>query len=175
MEKEKKAFTLLELMVVIALIWIMALSISKLNFNSLSDRQRIDWFFYKIKTDIETTQNNAFIWKAIKLPDDSIIVPKKWKIDFNNSWSWKIISKYLSWSTEYIYSEIIPKKHYKIEIFNKNNPIDDTETGSILIEWWNLTLSWITTTNKILEIKTSYKNFSKTFTINTISWVIEEE
>ena len=173
MKNNKKAFTLIEIMVVVALLWIIALWITKLNFNTLSDRQKIDWFFYKIKTSIETTKNNALIWKAIKLSNVSTIVPKKWKIDFNNSRDWIIISNYYNWSDFIEYTKIIPNKYYNIEVYNDSTLISDT--GSLLIEWWNLTLSWMTTNNKTLEIKVKYKNLDKIFYINTISWVIEQK
>ena len=172
MKKINKAFTLLEIMVVIALIWIIAFAVSKFNFNGLTNRQKLDSFFYKIKTNIETIQNNALIWKAIKNWTDAF-VPEKWKIDFNNSWSWKIISNYYDWSQYKFFSKIIPKKFYSIKIYNNWNLLNDT--WSLLIEWWNLSLTWINTNNKILEITAKYKNFEKKFTINTISWVIEEE
>jgi len=173
MNYTKKWFTLLEIMIVIALIWIIALWASKINFNSLSDRQRVDGFFYKIKTNIETIQNDALIWKAIKLPDNSVIVPKKWKIDFSNSWSWIIVNNYFDWNNYKKYSGIKPDKFYEIIIKNNNTNLIDT--WSLLIEWWNLSLTWITSNNKILEIEAKYKNFSKIFIINTISWVIEEK
>ena len=179
MKKQKKAFTLIELMVVIALIWIVALSAWNLNFNSLSDRQRVDWFFYKIKTNIETIQNNALIWKAI---DDSwLFVPKKWRIDFDSSnnwtWSWTIKTYYLNDLGSYIaYTEnnTISEKFYSIIIKNWWNILDSSWTWALIIEWWNLSLTWSSLTSKILEIEAKYKDFSKIFTINTISGVIEE-
>jgi len=166
--KKNKAFTLIELMIVIAIIWIIAVSASNFSFNQLSDRQRLDWFFYKIKTNIEEIQNNALIWRSIKW----MYVPKKRKIDFSNSGSWKIVSYYLS-GTYIEYNKIIPKKFYSIEIYNDNSKI--TDTWSIILEWSNMSLTWITTNDKKLDIKIKYKNFIKNIKINTISWVIEEK
>jgi len=178
MKNIKKAFTLIEIMVVIALMWIIALWASKLNFNSLSDRQKVDWFFYQIKNNIETTKNNALIWKEIKLADNSKIVPKKWRIDFNNSASGSIKTYYQNNSDTFInYPEnnILTKKHYQIIISNNWSKLSDT--WSLLIEWWNLNLTWSTIlwSDKVLEIETKYKNLSKKFSINTISGVIEEK
>lgn len=184
MEKLKKnAFTLIELMVAITLIAIIAIWSSNLNFNALSDRQKLDGFFYKIKTNIETVMNNALIGKAIKLSDDSIIVPKQWKINFNNSWSWIIQSQYLTWWLFISHNEIIPDRFYSIttncEDFSWNNTWSlDNATWSILIEWTNLSYTWSTagcSWKNVFRIETKYKNFKKIFTINTISWVIEEK
>ncbi len=173
MRQQKKAFTLIELLVVIAIIWIIILWASSLNFNAMSDKQKSNWFFYKIKTNIETIQNNALIWKAILVWGD-LEVPKKWRIDFNNSWSGKIVSYYsIDWINFVEYNKILPKQFY--EIIVKNNSLQLNTTWSILIVWWNLSLTWITSSRKELEIKTRYKNFEKIFTINTISWVIEEQ
>lgn len=185
MKKQKiKAFTLIELMVVIALIWIIALWISNINFNNLSDRQILDWFFYKIKTNIETIKNNALIWKAIKNWTETF-VPKMWRIDFNSDWNWA-----WTWTIKTYYSKdwiifnnilnnnISSEKFYGIEIKNFWNILNTANwTWAILIEWNKLSLTWtiLPTTDKELEIKVSYKNFDKVFTINTISWVIEEQ
>jgi len=173
MIKQKKAFTLIEIMVVIALIWLITLWITKLNFNTLSDKQKVNWFFHKIKTNTETIKNNALIWKAIKLTDWTIIVPKKWKIDFNNDDSWKVIFNYFDWSDYKVYKKIVSSKYQEIIIKNNNDKL--TQTWSLIIEWWNLTLSWITSTDKILNIEVKYKNLNKFFTINSISGVIEEK
>jgi type II secretory pathway pseudopilin PulG len=177
MKKKKIAFTLLEIMVVVALLWIATLWITQLNFNSLSNKQRLDWFFYKIKTNIETVKNNVLIWREIKDWTETI-TSSRWQIDFNNSGSWIIKTYYYNTSgTKKSYSlwkyDIIPEKGYAIVVSNSWSSI--TDTGSILINWGNLTLTWITTTNKVLEIKTKYQWLEKVFTINTVSWVIEEQ
>jgi prepilin-type N-terminal cleavage/methylation domain-containing protein len=172
----KKAFTLLEIMVVIALIWIISFSITKINFNILSDKQRLNWFFYKVKSNIETIENNALIWKAVNIwttTNPNLIVPNSWKINFSNTGSWKIVSYYKYQNTEHKYNEIIPKDFFQIEIYNNWTLLTDTWT--ILIKWGNLTLTGITTNNKILKLKIKYKQLEKQLLINSISWVIEEE
>jgi len=184
-KQKTNAFTLIELMVVIALIWIIALWANNITFKNLSDRQRLDWFFYQIKTNFETVQNNALIWKAIKLPDNSIIVPDKWEIQLNNSSSWIIQTYYYSWVTQRPFNEndIITDNYYSIntECENLNWTVNSslTDTWSLFIEWWKLNFTWsilnCDSTQKVLRITTKYKNFEKVFTINTISWVIEEQ
>lgn len=173
-------------MVVITLIWIIALWANSLNFWKLSDRQKLDWFFYKIKTNIETVTNNALIWRAI---DDgwTMKVPKLWRIDFNWdynwNWTWTIKTYYsINWTifTSFTENDANPENFYSIEINDWSNVLDTSWTNQtwwILIEWWNLSLTWawIDSNSKVLEIKAKYKNFEKVFTINTISWVIEEK
>ena len=168
--KKNNAFTLLEIMIVIALIWIIALWATKINFKLLSDRQRLDWFFYDIKTKIETIQNNALIWKAVKNWTD-LVVPDKWQIDFNNSWSGIIVSQYFIWNNKNEFNKIIPKQFYYIET---STWILNSSTWSLLIEGSNMTLTWVSSNDKILKIKIGYKQFSKTLELNTISGVIEE-
>ena len=185
MKKQKKyAFTLIELLVAIAIISIIILWTSNINFNKISDKQKLEWFFYKIKTNIETVANNALIWKAIKFPDNSISVPRKWKIDFNNSNSGIIQTYYYDWINYNIYNEnnITTNNFNSIntscESFNEVYNKKLTDTWSIIIEWWKLSFTWSSDClqgQKILKIETKYKNFSKTFTINTISGVIEEK
>ena len=186
MEKNKnKAFTLIELMIVIALIWIIALGASSVDFTNLTNKQRLNGFFYEIKTNFETTTNNALIWKAIKLADNSIIVPKKWQIKLYNSWDWKKKTFYCNDTncTNYVnYTEnnIIPQMHYNLNIECKR--INSTLTGMLSwiweleIEWWKIDLiNWCWSNYKELKITAKYKNLSKIFTINTISGVIEEQ
>lgn len=177
MEKEIKAFTLLEIMVVIALIWILVIWATNINFNSISDKQRLDWFFYKIKTNIESIKNNVLIWREV-LDDWNTIISSKWQIDFNNNGSWSMSTYYYNDSNSkvsYPRYNIIPKDFYEIVI--SNSWIWLTDTGSILINWRNLTLTWawISGFDKVLEIVAKYKGIEKEFTINTISWVIEEK
>lgn len=176
MKKVIKAFTLLEIMIVITLIWIIIIWATNINFNSLSDTQRVDWFFYKIKNNIETIKNNVLIWREV-YHEWNTIVSNKWQIDFNNSWSWSIKTYYYDhFDNKKSYSDynITPESFYKIKVSNNWNIIEDSKNVWLIINWRNLSLTWITTNNKVLEIETRYKDKVKIFTINTISWIIEE-
>ena len=176
MKKLKSGFTLLELMIVIAIIWISIIWATNISFNSLSNKQRVEWFFYKIKNNIETVKNNVLIWRET-FDWTNTIVADIWNIDFNNSLSWSVKTYYydqLDIKKSFWDFDIIPEKFYEIIVYNDWNRINDSETASIIINWRNLSLTGITTNNKILEIETKYKDKSKRFTINTISWVIEE-
>ena len=184
MKKQKiPGFTLIELMIVISLISIVILSASNINFKKISDKQKLEGFFYQIKTNIETTTNNALIWKAVKLPSDSMIVPKLWRIDFNSDWNWTIKTYYSEdWTIFNLFtnSNIISGDFQIIEAKTKNwlDLLNSSNwTGWILINWWTLTLiwDWISVSDKILEIEIKFRGSSKIFTINTTSGVIEEK
>ncbi len=177
MKKEKMAFTLLEIMIVIAIVGIIIIWATSFSFNSLSDRQRVNWFFYKIKNNIETIKNNVLIWREVK-DNGNNIVSNKWQIDFNNSGDGFIKTYYYNSSNSkinYPKYDIIPDKSYAIIIKNDWAKIDDI--ASILIQWKNLTLTWawVNWNDKVLEVLVKYKNQEKIFTINAISWVIEEK
>jgi hypothetical protein len=184
MKKFKLWFTLLDITVGIALIWIIIIWVIKLNFNSLSNKQRLDWFFYKIKTNIETVRNNTLIWKILK-DSDKIIISEKWQIDFNNSGSGVIKTYYYNnnWiKKDFSNYNIIPEKHYSIstKCAKLDNSSEEllTSTWNIMIEWWNLSFTWwwsCGSTKKVLKIEVKYKEKIKKFTINTVSWVIEEQ
>ena len=89
------AFTLIELMVVIGIIAILILGSNFLNFNKVSNKQKLDTKTIRIVSQIEEIRNNSLLWKWIWT---ELIVPKKYRIDFSTSWSWVISTKYYSWS-----------------------------------------------------------------------------
>lgn len=156
----------------------MALWISQINFNTISDKQRAESYMNKIKSSIETVKNNALIWKWIW---SDLIVPSQWKIDLK-SWSWNLISSYLSWAwIDYSNYSYIPENSlYKIKNIKcvKLNGTEEnlSDTWSIIISWANLSLSWCADTDfKVLRITTNYKQFENTFELNTVSWVIEDK
>jgi len=168
-----KAFTIVELLIAIAIIWIIVIWVSNLNFSNISDKQRMDSFYYKIKSEIETVKNNSLIWKAI---DSSMTVPKEWKIDFASG-STNINISY-SWATWINYKNINIEKLYKIKGIKcspSNSILATWNTWSLIINWINLSLSWCSSPNdKTLIITTWYKEFEKKLEINTVSWVLKD-
>jgi prepilin-type N-terminal cleavage/methylation domain-containing protein len=55
------AFTLIELMITIAIIAIIILSLNNIDFNKMSSNQRLDMFTNSIITNIENIRNNALL------------------------------------------------------------------------------------------------------------------
>ncbi len=202
-KSNKKAFTIMEIVIVMALLSIIFLVTKNLWFNWLSDIERSKWFFNDIKTNFETVQTNSLVGRSIEINDGTIIVPKQWKFEINNEvnsleGSWSIKISYLTGELgtdtyeEYI---TIPDektqgknydKFYNITALCQN--INDSWTWVfswtwiIKIEWWKLTGTGAFESDincwsqyKGILITTKYKGSEETFTINTVSWVVEEK
>ena len=181
--QNKNWFTLIELLVIIFILWLIATAGSNFNTNTLSDKQKSESFFSKVKTNIETVKNNALIWRWI--PDwADIFVPKKWEIKFSTIWSWSITTNYEPDGggsfVNYSDYSITPMDKYEIkEIvcvdFQWNTGALSWTDWTLSIEWNTLGLEWCSSSYKILRITTTYKHYEKTFDLNTISWVIEDK
>lgn len=178
-----KAFTLIELMVVIALIWILIWWANFLSFNNISSKDKLETKVIKIISNIETIRNNALLWKWIW---QNLIVPEKYKIDFSTSWSWKINYYYFSGAISDFVKYNFDKEN-KLDKFESISSIKclkldwslwtnltTSQTWTIIIEWANMTLTWnCDNTTKILELNIKRKQFSKKININTVSWLIK--
>lgn len=182
MKKNKKLFwfTLVELVLVIAIIWILAIWVSQISFTSLSDKENLEKFTNKIISNFEEVRNYSLIWKWIWTNLDN---PIKWKIEISNSWSWNISSYYLTWATWEKYNENIFWNYYEIKEIKCSN-LDYTSSWTIAwtwiieISWSQLTLTWacndiLVSNPKKIITKISYKNnFENTLEINTVNWLI---
>ena len=178
------AFTLIELMVVIAIIAILILGSNFLNFNKVSNKQKLDTKTIRIVSQIEEIRNNSLLWKWIWT---ELVVPEKYKIDFSTSWSWVIKAQYFSWSyIDYNFDKEISFSNNfdsisEIKCFKLNNSTSENTfnswsnwTWTILIEWANMSLSWsCDSTTKILELTIKRKANTKKIQINTLNWLIE--
>ena len=177
------AFTLIELMVVIAIIAILILGSNFLNFNKVSNKQKLDTKTIRIVSQIEEIRNNSLLWKWIWT---ELVVPEKYKIDFSTSWSWVIKAQYFSWSyIDYNFDKEISFSNNfdsisEIKCLELNkNPINSFSwttiwTWTIFIEWSNMSLSWsCDSTTKILELTIKRKADTKKIQINTLNWLIE--
>jgi hypothetical protein len=168
--------TLIELLVVISIIWILALWGSKINFNSLNDKQKIEIYSNKVISSFETIRNYSLIWKWIWV---DLMSPEKWKIEFSKSWSWSVKSSYFSWWWVE-YNNITFDDNYEISSikclkYNWNANWGLTwDIWTIEIIWTNLSLTWCVSSSKILKTTIKYKNnFEKNIEINTINWLVD--
>lgn len=171
-------FTLIELMVWISIITIIIIASSKIDFNKMSDRQKANIFASNIRSDIETVKNYALIWKWI---GTGLTVPDEWKISISTNNSWTLETSYLSlWVRNRL-------DEYSInwDTFNKIKELSCEKLdwssvlamtgGTIIFNSWNMTLTWCTNNiHKIINIKTSYKNFENNLSLNTVNWVIKD-
>lgn len=179
------AFTLIELMVVIAIIAMIILSSNFMSFNNVSNKQKLETKAVNITNNIEEIVNNALLWKWIWA---NLYVPKKYKIDFSTSWSWVINTQYFSWT--YLDYNLFNKKAdfsdkfeslSQIKCFKLNSSTPENTfswstiwTWTLFIEWSNISLSWsCNSTTKILEIEIKRKSYTKKIQINTLNWLIK--
>ena len=177
------AFTLIELMVVIAIIAILILGSNFLSFKNISNKQELETKIIRIVSQIEEIRNNSLLWKWIWT---ELVVPEKYKIDFSTSWSWVIKAQYFSWSyIDYNFDKEISFSNNfdsisEIKCLELDKNIIDSFswttiwTWTIFIKWANMSLSWsCDSTTKILELTIKRKANTKKIQINTLNWLIE--
>ena len=172
-----KWFTLVELMVVIALISIITLSATRIDFNRSSDQQRLAIFTGEIASKIETVRNNALIGKWVGV---NLETPESWEIQISDISAWSLQTTYnTGWpfiaNNEY---SVTPNNFYSIwnmRCLQFNNTSETISWNTtIRISGNSMELFWCSSNDfKILEFTTSYRDFTQTVRINTLSWLIE--
>ena len=171
-----KWFTLIELMVVIALISIITLGATRIDFNRSSDQQRLAIFTGEIASKIETVRNNALIGKWVGV---NLETPESWEIQISDISAWSLQTSYNLWagpisSNEY---SIIPNTFYSIwnmRCIQLDGTSEANWNATITINGNEMILSGCSTDNfKILEFTTSYRDLTQAVQINTLSWLIE--
>lgn len=161
----KKAFTIIELMLVITIIWIIFVMFSSIDFYNLSDKQRWEILANKITSEIETIRNNALIWRII---DDEII--KSWKAEISSSWA-SVKTYYQNDSGNWI-------ENSKIILDNKSEKISEINCWATVWTWviiftgMESSLSWsctgynmgVTVKKSEHEIKLNYNSINNLIT-----------
>lgn len=171
--KNKKAFTLIEMLVIITIVATLALGISRLNFWEISQRELINTEVVRLVASIEEMRNNAIVWRAYN---------EDW--DFPDSWNVRFIddSSYSLGYTEGGNTEVIRtvdlRSPFTFEAECSNTTWSDTEGVDGWITFfitWELVLDWCGLDNwRILDITLWTESISRNITVNTITWVIEE-
>jgi prepilin-type N-terminal cleavage/methylation domain-containing protein len=182
-QKTKKAFSLIELLIVIALIMIVTFWFSNLTFKNQKNKEELEKRINLIINKIDEIKFNSLLWKSEK----NYIVADKQKIVIN-TWadnSLIIETWYLSWNTwNKIGKNILKRKWFFTKNFFCSSLYDKTATWSfywsweIIFEWKNIYLSWWDCSNlkyQQLEINFKLWNFEKNLIFNTISWNIEKK
>jgi len=180
MKNNSKAFTLVELVVAIAITALIALWINNISLNKISESQKV-WIFYnKVRSNIESTINYSLIWKSV---DSNLNVPKFWKININNNpgwtwfWTWEILSSYWDTSfTTYTWFSIKSPNFYSITNIKcsdlQNNKTNVTNVN-MLIEDWDIKIENCPNTDKkIVEFDIIYKKYTRHISINSVNDVI---
>ena len=171
-----KWFTLIELMVVIALISIIILGATRVDFDRSSNKQKLAIFTNEIVSKIETVRNNALIGRWI---GSSLETPDSWEIQISDISSWSVQTSYNLWggpisSNEY---SIIPNAFYSIwdmRCIQLDGTSEANWNATININGNEMSLSGCSNDGfKILEFTTSYRDLTQAVQINTLSWLIE--
>lgn len=180
-KNSRHAFTLIEILVVIAIISIIMLWASKINFNAISDKQRLNRIMILTMSNIETIRNNSLLWKWVS---STAWVPESYKINFWNTWSWNITTSYHTWWVDSVYDFSnkvnFSDKHISlttIDCLTLSKPPVVTSitnwTWTIQFTWWKMEIiNWCASNEKILEITIKRKTFQWTIQINTLSGLI---
>lgn len=186
MKKNKKWFTLIELIVVISLLAIITIASTKMNFNKNIEKQNSLMFANEIHSNIEMIRNNSLLWKWVSDGID-IIHPTKWNIHIStwivNTWNhWIIKWQYSTGWTFAKYNDFevkfIDTHSYisKLTCYDINKTTSSTQNNiDIEVIGSTLSFSWCTApNNKILEIQSEYKSFRKKIRLNSLNGVIEK-
>jgi prepilin-type N-terminal cleavage/methylation domain-containing protein len=179
----KKAFTIIELLVVIVIISIITIWLSNINFKWQQDKEELEKKVNKIISIFEEIQTNSLLWKSEK----NYKIPEKRKITFatwaNNEF---ILEKfYLSWTTWNSIEKTTLKKpwffvtnFYCSELNNPTSTWSFSNSWEIIFQWAKLSLSGsYCSENKFqkLEINFRLRDFNKKIIFNTLSWNIEKK
>lgn len=175
---KNKAFTLVELLIVISITMILVIWASRVNFNFSTDKSRTENFKNKITAQIETARTNDLVWKWIWT---DLIVPDSWEIVFSNSWSWEI-KTYTYNPNKTLYNDMLIEKYYTVQNVECETvdwtTTDTFSSGSIVFKKWNYSLSGSclpTSTEAYSNIKINiwYKNIQESIEFDTVNWLIK--
>jgi len=178
LKKSKKWFTLIEIIVVIALLWIMAIGANSM-LKGWNKREKVEIIASWIQTKIEEIQFNAISWKWVKddPSSDEWKLPDEWKVKINpvsstlpwiSSTNANITTFYSTWWTQEELEKII----------EQNTPEKDPVTVDVtcIISNWgeeklgvdnslDIIFKWI----NITDIRHSW-----TYTEDSCLWNIKE-
>lgn len=181
MKKRYSGYTLIELIVVIAIIMILAVAASSVNFSRSTDTQYLLAFTNSLASSIEKQRNDALIGRAV---GNNLEVPNSYKVQLSTASSGSLTVFYNTGGTFItdVASSIWVKPFQSISRLICHNP-SFTLTGSstqvdLMIQKNTLSLSGCTVwgnTGSILEIETKYKALTKQIFINTLTWRIEKK
>lgn len=175
LKKKHLAFTLVEILVVITMIGILAIWLSRINFNRLSDVQKIAIETTKITSIIEEVRNNALIWRWVWV---NLITPDNWRVVVrNNGLPGRVTSQYniSGYTTLSTWNAPNPYTIAEIRCKNINGWSSEIATNIQLIFSWNdISINWCSQAKpQIIEIDFWIPTIFKTISINTVSGVIE--
>lgn len=176
-KKILEAFTLVELLVAITVVTVIILGVSQMDFNRLSQRQKIDVELIEIISLIEEVRNNSLIGKWVWT---SLQTPSDWRVTIENSTSsWSVLAQYNSGGL-IPYSRWDSQSYYRISDIRCTNIwwslSSSIWTGELLFEWSKIEIvssCWLGAPEKIIEFDYGFDGYKKTVRINSLSGTIE--
>lgn len=182
MKKNTFWFTLIEVLTAIAIIIIIALWVTNVNFNTINDKQKSQILWQKFIWRIQTIKNYATtgFWVG-----SNLFTPKKWKIEIT-TWTGRSITSYLDagwiwqeypttslslWTWESVSS--IKCMNY----FGTFSPQSMTWTVSIEFSSWSISLPLCpapSTNYNVLQVQVKNWIIPTTLEVNTMNGVIQE-
>lgn len=184
-KKNKNAFSLIELVVVIGLITFIALTATSLNFQWLSDKQKLEIFSNRIITQIEAIRNDALVWKNLyditkKIWFEDI---EQWEIAINKTTATLEVTAYPR------QKDISEVKEPRIVTTNKASAWEKIEALKCNWAWWEksidsakIVFEWTKTAkviwedcneNSILQFELSYSKEKWIIEFDPVSWLVE--
>lgn len=184
-KKNKNAFSLIELVVVIGLITFIALTATSLNFQWLSDKQKLEIFSNRIITQIETIRNDALVWKNLYDTTKKIWFEdiEQWEIAINKTTATLEVTAYPR------QKDISEVKEPRIVTTNKASAWEKIEALKCNWAWWEksidsakIVFEWTKTAkviwedcneNSILQFELSYSKEKWIIEFDPVSWLVE--
>lgn len=180
-KKSLQAFTLVEVMVALVVIGIVVFWIARINFNQVTDTQKVSIFSNKIVSTIEWIRNMTLTWKSVTT---SQYTPSEWTLNIViNSASTYIRPYYRnSWWTLVEYPQLrFRLQENELVTGIRCKSIDGTYAPTTITSWTftisftdnSTTFSGCATDERIIEIYTQFKAASQTIVFNGITSIIE--
>lgn len=175
-ENNKKAFTLIEIMVVIVLIMIFYLWIRSLNFNSKTNEQNLEIYSNKIVSILENTRNDILFWKIKFWTSNEKTIEEELLIDLDQSKIWNIFptkkerieNLYCNWSEIINWNKFkIIFRNDKIYLYPENYDINSINWNPEELKCNNNFLSKLNIITELNWIKFDIE-------IDTVSWLIKK-
>lgn len=185
MKKNNKAFTLVEIMIAVVIIWIIWVWIASYDFNAMWDRQKLEAFTNKIVWEFEAIRTNALIWRWVW---DDLLAPLYWELNF---WIWNkwLEAKYYftedeleEWESFSVFT--IPELYSIEQIICTQSAKNwenwwlwESETWAVRFKWSTYSLERDCNNNNTYQkvsLKIKYKDYFEVIEFNTINWLIEK-
>lgn len=182
-KKNKKAFTILELMVVIAIIMILLTWLRSLNFNKMSNQQESEIFANKIISLIEEMRDNTITWKWVPVWNWVFNVTNERTIEITAWENFIVEAKYLKQDNT-TYETIQKIQKQKIEKIDKvvcvsgstPNLTENNFSWKIVFKWDKINLELSPNNNCFwkLRISANYNNEINVIELDPISWLVKK-